>query len=128
MFLNSFFQKSDHLPPSRKIPSIRHPLPNFYCLRQRLTLLLNNIFHVKPQNSICSCSHCSCTFFILPLYSLHIQVILILILINVQYLQISVFSFEKGLKGQKHSSDSHRPTKQSPSPKQNLLFLPHPLQ
>ena len=38
----------------------------------------------------------------------------ILILINVQYLQIVVFSFEKGLNGQKFpSSDSHQPIKQS---------------
>ena len=48
----------------------------------------------------------------------------ILILINVQYLQIAVFSFEKGLNGQKHSSsDSHQPAKQSSSPQQNLSFL-----
>ena len=54
--------------------------------------------------------------FILPLYSLHTQFMLILILINVQNLQIVVFSFEKGLKGQKHSSaDFHQPIKQSPS-------------
>ena len=37
------------------------------------------------------------------------------ILINVQYLQIVVFSFEKGLNGPKHSSsDSHQPIKQYP--------------
>ena len=41
---------------------------------------------------------------------------LILILINVQYLQNVVFSFEKGLNGQNHSSSgSHHPTQKSPS-------------
>ena len=40
---------------------------------------------------------------------------LILILINVQYLQKIVFSFEKGSNGQNHSSSgSHYPIKKSP--------------
>ena len=54
-----------------------------------------------------SCSYCSCTIFILTSYSLYTQVLrhivlctLILILIDVQYLQNVVFSFEKGLNGQ----------------------------
>ena len=38
-------------------------------------------------------SHCSCTIFILISYSLYTQVMLILI--DVQYLQKAVFSFEK---------------------------------
>ena len=54
---------------------------------------------------------------------------LILILINVQYLQIVLFSFEKGLNDQKYSSsDSHQPIKQSPSRQQSFFFLSHPLQ
>ena len=49
----------------------------------------------------------------------------ILILINVQYEQIVVFSLEKGLNDQKYSSsDSHQPMKQCPSPQQNFSFLP----
>ena len=46
----------------------------------------------------------SCTIFVLVSYSLDIQVMLILILINVQYSQKAIFSFEKGLIGQNHSS------------------------
>ena len=54
---------------------------------------------------------------------MHTQVMLILI--NGQYLQIVVFSFEKGLNDQKHSSsDSHQSMKQSHCPQQNLSFLP----
>ena len=63
-----------------------------------------------------SCGHCSCTTFILTSYSLYTQVMLILILINVQYLQDVVFDFEKGLNGQNHSwPDSHHPIKKSPT-------------
>ena len=41
-------------------------------------------------------------------YALNTQVMLILILIDVQYLHNVIFSFEKGLNGQNHSSsDSH---------------------
>ena len=104
--------------------------PNCYSLYQRLIPPLNNNFHViKQKNFSFSCSHCSCTIFILTSYSLHTQVMPILILINIQYLQIVVFSCGKGLNGQKHSSsDSRQPIKQSPSPQQSLSFLPHPLQ
>ena len=50
--------------------------------------------------------------FILILYSLYTQVITILILIGVRYLQNVVFSFEKGSKGQNHSSsESQQPIK-----------------
>ena len=49
---------------------------------------------------------------------------LILILINVQYLHIVIFSFEKGLNDQKHSfSDSNQPMKQPLTPQQNFSFL-----
>ena len=42
---------------------------------------------------------------------------LILILIDVQYSQKAVVSFEKGLNGQNHSSSgSHHPVKNSPHP------------
>ena len=46
--------------------------------------------------------------------SRHIQVILTLILIDVQYVQNVAFSFEKSSNGQNHfSSDSDHPTKKS---------------
>ena len=54
-------------------------------------------------------------FFILISQSLYTQVMLILILINVQYLQNVVFNFEKGSNGQTHSSaTSHHPIKKFP--------------
>ena len=72
------------------------------------------------------CCHCSCTIFIFTLYSFYTQVMLILILIDVQYLQKVVFSFEKGLNGQKHSSGSHHSIKnflQQNFPSPHLLTL-----
>ena len=49
-----------------------------------------------------------CVIFILTSYSLYTQVVLILILIDVQYLYNS-FSYKKGLNGQSNSSsDSHQ--------------------
>ena len=57
---------------------------------------------------------------------------LVLILINVQYLQKVVFSFEKGLNAQNHSSGSHHLIKKSdrhPRPPQQNFRFPslHPL-
>ena len=51
-----------------------------------------------------SCSHCSCIIFVLISYSLDTQAMLIFILIDVQYSQKAVFSFEKGSNCQNHSS------------------------
>ena len=60
--------------------------------------------------------YCCCTIFISTPYSLYTQVMLILILINVQYLQNVVFSFEGGSNGQNHSSSgSHHLIKKFPS-------------
>ena len=90
--------------PNRKKYSPVDPPPSFYCLHQRLVLPLNKTFYVINQKNVSfSCSHCSCTIFMLPSYSLHTQAVPVLILINVQYLQIAVFSFEKDLNGQKYS-------------------------
>ena len=51
---------------------------------------------------------------------------LILILIDVQYLKKVVFSFEKGSDGQNHSSlASHHSIKKSPPSK--IYDFPHPL-
>ena len=59
------------------------------------------VFMLQPnKNFIFSCSHRSCTVFILTSYSLYTQVMLIIILIDVQFLQNVVFSFEKGANGQ----------------------------
>ena len=49
---------------------------------------------------------------------------LILILINVQYLQNVVFSFGKGLSGKNHSlSDSHHPVEKFPPDKFTIFRL-----
>ena len=56
------------------------------------------------KSVIFSCSHSSYTIFVLISYSFETQIMLILILINVQYSQNSVFSFEKFLNCQNHSS------------------------
>ena len=88
---------------------------------------LSKNFHVITQQKLhfFSCSLYSCTIFILPSYFLYTQVMLILILINVQYLQNVVFSFGNGLSGKNHSlSDSHHPVEKSP-PRQ-IYHLPPP--
>ena len=72
--------------------------------------------------SFFSCSYCSCTIFVLTSYSLETQIMLILILIDVQYSQNAVFSFEKFLNPQNHSSSgSHHLVKKSPQ-QCSLLF------
>ena len=69
----------------------------------------------KNKSVIFSCSHSSCTIFVLISYSFETQIMLILILIQVQYLQNSVFSFEKILNRQNHSSSgSYHLLKESP--------------
>ena len=71
---------------------------------------LNKNFHIVSQkNFIFSCSYFSCTIFILPSYSLHTKVMLLLILMNVQYLQFV----------------SHQPRKHSP-PHAKVLIPPTP--
>ena len=57
-------------PPPGKVPQQTHP----------------QIFISPTKDLKFSCSHSSCTIFILPAYSLHRKVMLILILINVQYI------------------------------------------
>ena len=89
---------SSHL--EKYSPTSRPPQPNFYSPHRGLILhplQLNSNFHVIY---VFSCSHCSCTIFILTSYSLYTQIIFILI--DIQYLQKVVFSFEKGSNGQNH--------------------------
>ena len=95
-------------PPVDSLPTkFLFPLPKFNFPHQ-ITMFTN-------KNFIFRCCHCSCTSFILTSCSLYTQAMLILTLINVQYLQNVVFSFEKCLNGQKHSaSGSHHSIKQFP--------------
>ena len=78
--------------------------------------VLNKNFQVIAKKSIIfSCSHCSCTIFVLIRYYFDTQVILILILMDVEYSQNAVFSFAKGLNHQNRSSSgSHHRLKNSP--------------
>ena len=76
----------------------------------------------KKSKNIFSCSHCSCTNFVLILCSFETQVmLLILILIYVQYSQNAVVRFEKFSNRQNHSSSSHHLVKKSPQ-QCSLLF------
>ena len=77
---------------------------NFYSLPPKV-----NSTQCKNKNVIFSCSHCSCTNFVLISYSFETQVMLILILIVVQYSQNAVLSFAQFLNRQNYSSwGSHR--------------------
>ena len=102
--------------PLAKIPPSRLPLPKVHCTHWII------IF----KNLIFCCSHWSCTIFyfhfILFLHKGH-QVMLILILFDVKYLQNIVFYLCEGRKGRNHSSsDTNHSIKNSPQ--QNLSFPP----
>ena len=78
------------IPPLRKIPS---PVDSPH-----------HIF-IPLQIQFPPTSYCSCSIFVLISYSLDTQVMSILILTDVQYsYHIVIFSFEKGLNCQNHSS------------------------
>ena len=69
----------------------------------------------KNKNITFSWSHCPCTIFVLIPNSFKTHIMLILILIDVQYSQNAVFSFEKFWNRQNHSSSgSHHLVKKSP--------------
>ena len=78
-----------------------------------LSLLTNNNCHVIiPKKASYLAAVNAPVPFTLTWYSLYTQFILILILIDVQYLQNAVFSFKKCWNGQIHSSwDSYHPIK-----------------
>ena len=103
-----------------KTPHVDSHQSNFYFSSSKVNSFpppLNNNFHViSYKNFIFSCCHCSCTIFILTSYFLYTGVMLILILIDAQYLQNIVFSFEKGSNGQiDFSSGFHHPIKNPPA-------------
>ena len=84
---------------------------NFYSIPPKV-----NSTQYKNKIVIFSCSHSSCTIFVLISYSFETPIMLILILIDVQYLQNAVFSFEKFSNRQNHSSsDPHHLVKKSPT-------------
>ena len=118
--------KNSLIPPPRKIPPTKLLFPAHQKSIPPLNKSFQDITQQKPdKNIIFSCSHCSCTIFVLISYSFDTQVVLILILIDVQYLRNVVFSFEKGLIQQNHcSSVSHHPLTHPPS---NISYPPHPL-
>ena len=84
--------------------------PNFYSLPPKV-----NLIQWKNKTVIFSCSHCWCTIFVLISYYFETQIMLILILIDVQYSQNAVFSFENFSNRQNHSSGSHHLVKKSHS-------------
>ena len=77
------------------------------------------------KNFIFSCSHCSCTIFVLISYPLYTQVILILIFIDVNYSQKADFSFEKGLNGHNHSSSGSNHLVKKSTPSKISDYPPH---
>ena len=77
------------VPPRTKNLLI-HPLP----IKFLFPPTKSQFNPIKNKNVIFSCSHCSCTIFVLISYSFETKIMLILILINVQYSQNAVFSFE----------------------------------
>ena len=103
-FFKNTFRKSNHLSPV-------HHSTKFSLLPPKVTptpLNYTIIFMLQAKNNlIFSCRHCSCTVFILFSYSLYTQVILILVLINVPYLQIVVFTLDKGLNDAKFIIPPH---------------------
>ena len=82
-------------------------------------------FPLSLKNFIFSCSYCSCTIFILTSYSLYTQVILILILIDVQYLQ-NVFSALKKVFESSESLIARFPPPDKKIPPQCGGFSPTP--
>ena len=90
---------SSHMQKSPPVDSLS---PNVYLPLWQQRLISPHqitIFMLRSNKSnktcIFNCSHSSSTIFILSSFSLHTQVMVILILIDVQYLQNVVFTLEK---------------------------------
>ena len=101
-------QKFVNLSPTRKGPPV-DSTPSFYYPPPKVHSLTKlQLLHYNP---LCTIMY----HFYFTFTSLHTQVMLIMILINVQYLENVVFNFEKGSSGQNHSlSDSHHAIEKSP--------------
>ena len=103
-------------PPTKNL--LIHPLPTKFLFPPTESQF--NL--IKNKNILFSCSHCSCTIFVLISYSFKTQIMIVLVLIDVQYSHNAVFSFEKFLNRQNQSSsDSHQLVKKSPQ-QCSLLF------
>ena len=100
-----FAQKSPSTLPQQTL--IHSPKVHF--------LQLNNSFHCNPiKTSFLALAIAPVPFFILTSSSLYTKITLVLMLIDVQYLQNVVFSFEKASNVQNHSSsDPHHSIKSS---------------
>ena len=66
------------------------------------------------------------TSFILTSYSLYTQEMIVLVLIDIQYLQNVAFNFEKSSNSQNHSSDSHQLIKKFPPSLAKFYIMPPP--
>ena len=111
-FIQSFPYWGDGGLPTATKHLLIHPSPPNFCFLPPKV----NSTQEKNKNVIFSCSHCSCTIFVLISYSFETQIMPILILIGVQYSQNVVFSFETFSNRQNHSSsDSHYLVKKVPS-------------
>ena len=113
-------QKFTH-PPPHKIPP-----PNIYSPYQRLNSPIKSQFscYNPIKASFLAVAIAPVPFLFNFIVFAHTQITQILILINVQYLQNVVFSFEKGSTSQTHSfSDSYHPIKKI-FPLQNFPFPP----
>ena len=106
--------ESPHQP---KICSFSPSPPNFYSLPPKF-----NSTQQQNKNVIISCSHCSCSIFILISYSFETHIMLILVLSDVQYSQNTVFSFEKFSNHQNCSSSGSQHLVKK-SPEQCLLLF-----
>ena len=98
-------------PPTKNL--LIQPLPTRFLFPPTKSQV-NPIKKLKTS-FLAEASHCS-YHFVLISYSFETQIMLVLILIDFQYSQNAVFSFEKYLNRQNHSSsDSHHLVKKSPS-------------
>ena len=103
-------------PPTKNL--LIHPLPTKFLFPPTKSQF--NL--IKNKNILFSCSHCSCTIFVLISYSFKTQIMLILILTDIQYSQNAVFSFEKFSSRQNHSSSGSDHLVKKSSQQCSLLF------
>ena len=97
------FKKFDHLFSSAKNSPSRHST-KFLLPPPKVYPPTKNNFHVINQKASFLAAVIAPPLFSFYLRTLRIHSSYQFYLINAQYIQIVVFSFEKGLSGQKHSS------------------------